>query len=957
MTEGKIKLKKIDRSFFLALIILGLFLFFFNPLWPKAASGAETEKSIRFRVFYSKSALKTVNLTDNNYDLKEPTTEQINDRVAIGCIPVHIKKVGSDIEYLAVAGKIQPESTDLIGYYLLNLKGTALAGSASEKESAIEQLRNFLSDDAPIKPLATSFRAGPYQDYRYTEKVLSNCLKNHFNAGEDKNYDEYANDIKSAYDQSPLSNDYYKQELLANTNPQLGTPSKKSLAFGMPLNIADGNGDLVALKSGHEYFDLSPTDTKNQTSKLTDGTYKAYVDMRGDNISDLNDIVDKKNSWYLKGETTFEIKNGKLVAGNNGEDNKVVPILLGGALNKQWFNYIADPIDEAAETIGDAIDCAADPLGCVEKAVEWALGFVFDMVKQGIIWFIDAINWMLNMQRDQVFSLGIASAWAKIRDLAISLLVLVLIIIAFANALQFDIEKYGLNRMIPKIIVAVVLSYLSWAIADALFEFNSVLQDTARSLAGGSGSNMFANGLSYGDLATVSITSIAVGPGGIMLLVLVIFIILLIAVIILAFLLMARWLMLSFLLAIAPLAFILMILPWTENYYKMWWSNFLKWLFMGPLIVLILSIGLLIAGSGNGAVRLDELGSTTIRSGGGSFIAKFLILCGTFVFAAYLPLKMGGKIMQGWAKTGKGVSKFAANRGLDALGRYGANLAKKGGKLGKALQKAKYLTPDAQKAFWSNRQAPGRARRTGYGRELQAGLSEMGAGGRFLAGVTPEEQISLRVASLRQRQKDAQMEDWAEDRLHDVALDTSQNNWTREAAFMELTERGHVGAGRSDAEKELQRLFDNYAPNNGVIRKSAAKEQRSLLMRSKNPDYQKTGVALSAKYEAKERGASEVTALSEIALGINPVTDRKVRDQALGALQGISAEGMQRVASQKGDLFEKYTQYTTLECLNDSTLEATRTLAEGKGMQDAVNRIDNILDARTSPSQPPSGGA
>jgi hypothetical protein len=64
---------------------------------------------------------------------------------------------------------------------------------------------------------------------------------------------------------------------------------------------------------------------------------------------------------------------------------------------------------------------------------------------------------------------------------------------------------------------------------------------------------------------------------------------------------------------------------------------------------------------------------------------------------------------------------------------------------------------------------------------------------------------------------------------------------------------------------------------------------------------------------------------------------------------------MQRVASQKGDLFESYTQTDTAKCFNDSTLAAMRTLAQAKGMTDAVANIDVIIkDRPSSPEAPPT---
>jgi hypothetical protein len=137
---------------------------------------------------------------------------------------------------------------------------------------------------------------------------------------------------------------------------------------------------------------------------------------------------------------------------------------------------------------------------------------------------------------------------------------------------------------------------------------------------------------------------------------------LLLVIIMIFFILVAVWLwlimivrkaMLMILVTVAPLAFFLNIMPFTETYYKKWWASFWKWLFIGPAVIfmLLLATKFLNAwyGTSFDAVMIDAANAD-------DWI--YLVIFAVFIFlAATIPLKMGneiyGKIKDGWNKSSK----------------------------------------------------------------------------------------------------------------------------------------------------------------------------------------------------------------------------------------------------------------------------------------------------------------
>lgn len=389
---------------------------------------------------------------------------------------------------------------------------------------------------------------------------------------------------------------------------------------------------------------LDPNAISVNTARVTKIQVYAYYEDPNDQIWEASQVLDltadfqqsteKAERYVIKNSVALTLTKTDSPLYTNQTDttlseNSALNVALASAVNTMTstLNRFADLIVEQINNL-------------LEKTEDYVIGAVDDP----------------NTTIDESTS-GMEPAWIKMRNIAMTLLIMALIIIAFANVLQINLEQYGLNRMIPKIIISIIMAYISWIVFIFFFDMSTALQDLASQLLADGGKPMAY--MSGAHLSSASAGNIA-GEVGALLLDLILFVGVLICGAILFFTLIIRIVMLAFLLAVAPLACIMNILPFSAKLYKQWWSQFFKWMFMGPLAVIILALGSVIATS---ATTVDPSSQASGVTTGGNMMIGLLIFGATMYFAATMPIKMGGNITKGWSKVGGNIWKGTGGAG------------------------------------------------------------------------------------------------------------------------------------------------------------------------------------------------------------------------------------------------------------------------------------------------------
>lgn len=225
----------------------------------------------------------------------------------------------------------------------------------------------------------------------------------------------------------------------------------------------------------------------------------------------------------------------------------------------------------------------------------------------------------------------IKNNWNRVMQAVDSVVVVVLIIVAFAEILRLNINTYGVKKILPALIFAVVASHFSYLLCRWLIDLANVavelfidkpgtnqLTDPFKNIAfpaiDANGGGLFQ--------AVLQLIFLFVGSG---------------MILILAFLLFIRNWLIYFLVPLGPLAFMAAVVPQGKSIFNQWWSNYIKWTFMPVVSMFWLWIGSL------------WIGNLTSNEGTMAFV--FAIV--TFYLAMTTPFKMGGAVMSQWGNLGK----------------------------------------------------------------------------------------------------------------------------------------------------------------------------------------------------------------------------------------------------------------------------------------------------------------
>lgn len=203
--------------------------------------------------------------------------------------------------------------------------------------------------------------------------------------------------------------------------------------------------------------------------------------------------------------------------------------------------------------------------------------------------------------------------WSEMRNIANVGLVIVFLLIIFSQLTSFGISNYGIKRMLPRLVIAVILINISFFVCQLAIDISNILGVSLKStidaipLFPKEGSSTEAsgfwasgNGLSNaiitilaGSGTIVGVGAIAIGGGaliafygGIGLLIMVILAGLL-SVAIAFFIISARMALAVILIVVAPLAFLAMILPNTKNWFDKWKTIFIAILAIYPMFALL----------------------------------------------------------------------------------------------------------------------------------------------------------------------------------------------------------------------------------------------------------------------------------------------------------------------------------------------------------------------------------
>jgi hypothetical protein len=239
----------------------------------------------------------------------------------------------------------------------------------------------------------------------------------------------------------------------------------------------------------------------------------------------------------------------------------------------------------------------------------------FEWILCGALRALDGFMNIINKQIQEQLVINVKSelnpnvhqAWGVFRTLASAMLVIIMLIMVFSQAISAGpFDAYTIRKMLPRLVAAVILIQLSWVFSGWLI---SLANDVGNGLAqlisvpfGGADELGFDKLIGQlGAAAPIAFTAttllsvgiaIALNPFGALLLA---FFIVTSSLVAIAVLLVRQALIIGAVIFM-PLALVAWILPGTQKYWKLLWDNFIRALLLFPIIIGLIYIGRVFVG-------------------------------------------------------------------------------------------------------------------------------------------------------------------------------------------------------------------------------------------------------------------------------------------------------------------------------------------------------------------------
>lgn len=463
-------------------------------------------------------------------------------------------------------------------------------------------------------------------------------------------------------------------------------------------SLAVGKVDLfnyyVVLLKAH-FFDDKETDDYWQCDRSDWG---AYPDYDKDIV-----ITPSRTGGDCKIDTDKTSNGGKVtgfrVGGRNSD--KYYFDAEGGTrynvsqlidkINELWNGMTPEEREEVAGTEEPTID-PENPDGGADIDCTGAGGMSW-LVCDALRWMQKAVEGVYNgyvepnlRLQPQLFSGDVDGgrsetyeAWGYFRGFANICFVIFLLAVIFSQLTGVGIDNYGIKKILPKLIIAAILVNLSFIICEIGVDLSNILGTALKNMFSGliDGSIVAFNGVNTGSglaavgilagtgVAAATIAALFTNPAGLLTL-LISAIGVMISIFFLFILLAIREAAVVVLVVIAPIAFVLYILPNTKKLFDKWLKFFEAMLLVYPIC------GLLVGGG-------DYVSRLLLKVNGASEFAMF-----TAMIVGIVPIFFIPKVLKGaFSAMGK-VGAMLGGLGARVSGTATSKM--KGSQLNKNLQ-------------------------------------------------------------------------------------------------------------------------------------------------------------------------------------------------------------------------------------------------------------------------------
>lgn len=280
-------------------------------------------------------------------------------------------------------------------------------------------------------------------------------------------------------------------------------------------------------------------------------------------------------------------------------------IILGFSLPRITFAYATFPGTNPIGASEKTADKCASELSMFESIVA-GMADLFTWIPEAIAWWVvNFTSWVISIALDWPVTntssgdggaLAFAAGWRSTRDLANMLIVLGFVVIGIATALRF--KDYEAKKLLPKLIVIALLINFSGLFCGLFIDSSKILM---KGLVDPNGATSGSMGIAFWNNiknAEKEIKCEAAKQGLLGkyvetdALLTFLYVIVAICFVYLSVMLLARYAVLGILFILSPLAFVFWAFPFpkAKDLWDSWWSNFIKWVFIGVGICFFLNL-------------------------------------------------------------------------------------------------------------------------------------------------------------------------------------------------------------------------------------------------------------------------------------------------------------------------------------------------------------------------------
>lgn len=608
--------------------------------------------------------------------------------------------------------------------------------------------------------------------------------------------------------------------------------------------------------------------------------------------------------------------------------------LMANAFNKK-LRFIATVILTVAvlgfivpqPVYAQILDCGTN-IGCYFRTalngfLDLIAGFIA-YVSAAFVWlaaFLVNFSFNMNLRLDSGGVIG--AGWGITNALANLGFTLAIIVIAFATILRF--QSYSYKQTLFKLIAAAMLVNFSLLIAFVFIDFSNVLTGYFLKIStgnkieiAGSLANAFrvqsmretassTTVVSIGEDVVVGLTSIAFQ---------VVFnIIIIITLLALAVMMGIRYIALSILLILAPLAWLFWILPFTQKWWNQWWGAFIKWVIFAPAVSLFVYIAIQTVNTMGATVSgATKDAAKNMTSNQPTFIAD--VLGKTANMVVLVGILLGGLITaNSMGIAGASVAMGVANK------IKGAAIGYAGGKLkgGYEAVKNKALTGGQKE---ETDKITGKKISTSFAQRLARGAAFVpglrGVAGRVgeASGVRMQAAVQEKIKALEKQTETAGARQIFSNRV----LGRIVAPVNPEDAAAEGIQAIKIGLG-SQLKTKNKAVWDSYI---NAIKTTGTSNEVLKIMPELATTFNKTIEDVIKKMRPEETSKINEASLSHIA---NPTTAGKI----VLELQGTNLRSLNRTGS------KEQVENTKATIKNLDTNRGTLTATE-------IGKLDGLLD-------------